>query len=128
MNIPISNGDLLDKMSVLKIKLDKITDEKKNKNILNEYILLKPYGDELCNNIEIANLFHELIRVNLVLWNIEDKIRECEKNKIFNDQFIQLARAVYFNNDKRSLIKKEINEKTKSEIIEEKSYTQYEEG
>ena len=125
MNIPISNGDLLDKMSVLKIKLEKITDEKKNKNILNEYILLKPYVDELCNDIEIANLFHELTRVNLVLWNIEDKIRDCEKNKNFNDQFIQLARDIYFNNDKRSLIKKEINEKTKSEIIEEKSYSSY---
>ena len=120
--IPVSNGELIDKYTILLIKKIKINDESKlfyiNKeiNILNEYI--KKLDDEF--NIE--KLISELKDINLKLWDIEDNIRIKEKNNCFDNIFIQLARSVYITNDKRSLIKKEINIVTKSNLREIKSY------
>jgi len=122
----ISAGELLDKISILEIKLDKIIDKDNLLEIKKEYELLKHTKD---TNIEpgekIDNLFNKIKKVNLELWNIEDKIRICEKNKNFGSEFIELARGVYFTNDKRSKIKAEINKILGSNIKEVKQYADY---
>ena len=122
----ISAGELLDKISILEIKLDKIKDPNKHEQIKKEYNLLK----EVMNlNIEINDkikkFFDGLKVVNLTLWNIEDKIRICEKNKDFKNEFISLSRSVYSNNDKRAKIKSDINELLGSNIREIKQYVNY---
>lgn len=124
MKIEVSNGEILDKISILMIKLEKISDKKKLVNISNELEELK------CSlNIEdpiIHNVLNELKDINTQLWDIENKIRQKEKEKSFDDEFISLARLIYITNDKRSEIKKKVNEKTNSKIVEEKSYEKYE--
>ena len=123
----ISVGELLDKISVLKIKLEMVNDEDKKKEVKKEYdILNKIQISSVKLDGEIKNLFISLKNVNMTMWEIEDKIRICEKNKDFGDKFIELARGVYFNNDKRSRIKLEINKKLKSNITEIKHYVNYE--
>ena len=127
MKVEISNGELLDKLSILELKLKNIKDNKKLINIKNEHGGLSP----LCNNLfdnygnELRNLYVKLSEINGELWKIEDDIRECERNKEFGDEFVRLARAVYFTNDKRSDVKKSINLLTKSGFVEEKSYEDY---
>ena len=127
MKVEVSNGELLDKLSILELKLKNIKDNKKLINIKNEYGGLSP----LCNNLfdnygnELRSLYVKLSEINAELWKIEDDIRECERNKDFGDEFIQLARAVYFTNDKRSDVKKSINLLTESGFVEEKSYEDY---
>ena len=127
MKVEVSNGELLDKLSILELKLKNIKDNKKLINIKNEYGGLSP----LCNNLfdnygnELRSLYAKLSEINAELWKIEDDIRECERNKDFGDEFIQLARAVYFTNDKRSDVKKSINLLTESGFVEEKSYEDY---
>tara|TARA_Y100001960_G_C14105380_1_gene554913 strand:- start:41 stop:442 length:402 start_codon:yes stop_codon:yes gene_type:complete len=122
----ISPGELLDKISILEIKLEKITDKKSLKEIDKEYKILK---ENLNSTIrledKVKNLFGLIKEINLKLWNVEDELRICEKNKEFGDRFVKLAREVYFNNDKRSKIKSEINDILGSNIKEIKQYTSY---
>ena len=125
INTPISLGELIDKISILVIKEKKITDEKKNNLIREELTLLKKTLNEVANNNSINNYLNQLIDVNSTLWKIEDEIRDCEKNKKFDQKFIELARSVYITNDKRAEIKLEINNKFGSKIVEVKSYTKY---
>lgn len=123
MKIEISNGELLDKLSILEIKLGKINDPEKLVNVRSEYLMLKPLGDNLI--VSVRSLYNDLVGVNLLLWEIEDEIRDLERSQRFDDQFIQTARKVYRFNDKRAHIKKEINRLTNSGLIEEKSYSGY---
>ena len=122
----ISSGELLDKISILEIKLKKIKDKENLKEINKEYDILKQSQNlniKLTN--ELKDLFDKLKKVNLNLWDIEDKIRICEKNKDFGEKFIELAREVYFNNDSRAKIKSEINKLSGSNIKEIKQYSNY---
>ena len=125
VNTPISLGELIDKISILVIKEKKITDEKKNNIIREELTLLRKTLNETANNNSINNYLNQLIDVNSTLWKIEDEIRDCEKNKKFDQKFIELARSVYITNDRRAEIKLEINNKFGSKIVEVKSYTKY---
>jgi len=122
----ISAGELLDKISILEIKLEKIKDKNDLFEINKEYKVLKEvkYLNIKSTN-EIEQLFKEIKVVNLKLWNIEDKIRICEKNKDFGKTFIDLARGVYLNNDKRAEIKSTINKRLGSNIKEIKQYVKY---
>ena len=122
----ISAGELLDKISILEIKLQKIQDKNNLDEIKKEYnILIKIQNSSIEFTDKIKNLFKEIKEVNINLWEIEDKIRICEKNKDFGKNFIELARQVYFNNDKRAKIKLEINEILGSNIKEVKQYASY---
>ena len=125
INTPISLGELIDKISILVIKEKKIKDGKKNNLIREELTLLRKTLNEAANNNSINNYLNQLIDVNSALWKIEDEIRDCEKNKKFDQKFIELARSVYITNDKRAEIKLEINNKFGSKIVEVKSYTKY---
>ena len=123
INVPISVGELIDKISILEIKKDKLKNLKL-KNILKELSFLRAVIEK--NSIFIPDeIFFQLKSINLKLWDIEDKIRIKEKNKEFDNEFIELARSVYLNNDRRSATKKELNIMFNSEIIEEKSYEKY---
>ena len=122
----ISVAELLDKISILEIKLDKIKNKNSRDEIDKEYKMLKKtQNSNIETNQKIQQLFEEIKKVNLNLWNIEDKIRICEKNKDFGKEFIELARAVYLNNDKRAKIKSDINEILGSNIREIKQYVDY---
>ena len=124
--IPISSGELIDKISILKIKRKKIINKSKLQNINKELSLLnKIYKKNFKKNKKILLYERKLIKINKKLWDIEDKIRFHESKKNFNQEFINLARAVYISNDERSEIKKKINKLTDSHIIEEKSYKSY---
>jgi hypothetical protein len=122
MQIEVSIGEALDKVSILTIKLNKIQETEKLRNIAKE---LNSITRELPRGILEDNLYEKLCSVNLRLWDIEDEIRECERTGDFNLNFIRLARAVYHRNDERANIKREINIKYKSDLIEEKSYKPY---
>ena len=122
----ISAGELLDKISILEIKLEKIKDKTDQEEINKEYKILKEVQNSSLEMTEkLKTLFKEIKEVNLNLWNIEDKLRICEKNKDFGQTFIELARGVYLNNDKRSKIKSEINKILGSNIREIKQYANY---
>ena len=122
----ISTGELIDKISILEIKLEKIKDKADLKEINKEYKILKEVQNSSLEVTEkLKTLFKEIKEVNLNLWNIEDKLRICEKNKDFGQTFIELARGVYLNNDKRSKIKLEINNILDSNIREIKQYANY---
>ena len=127
MKVEVSNGELLDKLSILELKQKNIKDDKKLINIKNEHGGLSPLCNNLFNNYgnELRSLYAKLSEINAELWKIEDDIRECERNKDFGDEFVRLARAVYFTNDKRSDVKKSINLLTESGFVEEKSYEDY---
>jgi len=124
--VEVSIGELLDKISILEIKLEKIKDPEKLKFISNEHSILK---DKLDNNVKsdvkLNNLFKLLKEINLKLWVIEDDKRQCEKDKDFGKKFIKLSRDVHFLNDDRAKIKLEINNHTNSSIKEIKEYTSY---
>ena len=123
INAPISIGELVDKITILEIKKNKLQNSKLE-NVLKELSFLRKLMAK--HQIEITdNLFTQLKEINLTLWNIEDQIRIKEKNKEFDNIFIELARSVYFKNDKRAEIKKRINQLSNSEITEEKSYAEY---
>jgi hypothetical protein len=123
---PVSPGELLDKLSILEIKTERIFDAEKLKNVKIEYDLLAQLSDAHIKKTDnIRGLYKALKDVNELLWVIEDDIRDCERNKDFSDTFIQLARQVYITNDKRALLKKEINQLLGSTIVEEKSYQNY---
>jgi len=122
----ISAGELLDKISILEIKLEKIKDKESHKEINKEYRILKE-AQSLKIEItkELEYLSNELKKINQILWDIEDKLRISEKNKDFGEAFIELARGVYFNNDKRAKIKSDINKILGSNIREIKKYVDY---
>jgi len=122
----ISPGELLDKISILEIKLEKVKDKDRQKRIKNEYdILKKVQNSSIEMSDKIKDLYRSVGNVNIKLWDIEDKIRICEQNKDFGKNFIELARGVYFNNDKRAELKNEINEILKSNIREIKQFVDY---
>ena len=127
MKIEVSNGELLDKISILELKLDKIKNKDKLVNIQKEFDELNP----LCNELfriyggELQVHYLELAKINGELWDIEDWIRDCEREKRFDKEFVELARSVYITNDKRSEVKKIINILTGSGLVEEKSYKDY---
>jgi len=122
----ISAGELLDKITILEIKLDKIKNEIDNNLIKKEYDILKKTQNSFIKfDDKIIKLFKALKEVNLTLWNIEDKLRIFEKNKDFGETFIKLAREVYFNNDERAKIKSQINTILGSNIREVKQYIDY---
>ena len=126
VNIPVSLGELLDKISILEIKNKKILNESKLKNIKKELVGLRNVLEELnINLLEIDDLYKDLFKINLTLWEIEDSIRILEKNEDFGKQFVELARSVYITNDKRFEVKNEINKLFNSEYVEEKSYEGY---
>tara|TARA_Y100000590_G_scaffold95333_1_gene108150 strand:- start:1684 stop:2091 length:408 start_codon:yes stop_codon:yes gene_type:complete len=122
----ISPGELLDKISILEIKLEKVKDKKSQEKIKKEYKILKEIEiSSIKMTDEIKNLIQCVKNVNIELWNIEDKLRIYEKNKDFGENFIELARGVYFKNDERAKFKNEINEILGSNIREVKQYVDY---
>lgn len=124
MKIEISNGELVDKFSILSIKIEKIKSESKSLNVRKEYEML--HDKMLSIGITEKSIeFSSLKKINLILWDVEDRIRLKELNQEFDDEFIQLARNVYFENDKRAEMKRRINLATGSSLIEEKEYVDY---
>ncbi|WP_294538148.1 DUF6165 family protein [uncultured Rhodoblastus sp.] len=122
----ISAGELIDKITILEIKLDLIGDEAKRANVAREYAALTGvWNREIGETEDLARLRGELKAVNAKLWHIEDEIRAQEKAGTFGAEFIALARAVYHTNDSRAALKREINRRTQSDLIEEKSYEAY---
>ena len=124
--VEVSIGELLDKISILDIKKDKIKDETRLEHILREYKILKEeYDNKVKNDNKLSKLYSSLKDINSKLWVIEDEKRLCEKNADFGDEFIKLSRDVHFLNDERAKIKLEINIHTGSKIKEIKEYTKY---
>ena len=122
----ISPGELLDKISILEIKLEKVKDKNSLEEIKKEHKILKEIQTSSVDITgKIRDLFQSVKNVNIKLWNIEDKLRVCEKNKNFDKNFVELARGVYFANDKRAILKSEINKTLKSNIREIKQYDNY---
>ena len=122
----VSPGELLDKISILEIKLEKVKDKNSKEEIKKEYKILKRIQTSSTKMTgKIKDLFRSVKNVNTELWEIEDKLRIYEKNKDFGKNFIELARGVYFNNDKRAKLKSEINKILKSNIREIKQYIDY---
>ena len=126
INVPISPGELVDKITILEIKKEFIKNDNKLKNIHHEYdLLMQIYMTQISETNGISELKNKLKEINLELWKIEDDIRDCEREKSFSDTFIELARSVYFTNDRRSKVKLEINLLLNSNLVEEKSYKDY---
>ena len=127
MQVELSNGELLDKISILELKILRIEDEEKLINVMAEFDVLNPLVVELFENHDgqLQNHYLELAKINGELWDIEDWIRDCEREKRFDKEFVELARSVYITNDKRCEVKKLINLTTSSGLIEEKSYKEY---
>jgi hypothetical protein len=123
MKIEVSNGEIMDKLSIIQIKLERISDEAKLKNLRKEHEILLEAAASVMSTDD--PLYLDLYRVNTELWDIEDRIRDLERKKDFGKEFVDTARAVYFRNDERSEIKKKINIKTSSALTEEKSYEKY---
>ena len=126
IKVPVSPGEVLDKITILEIKSERMNDPEKVHNVQVELALLQEtWDDNIRDNREIQALQAQLKEINEALWEIEDDIRDKEHAGEFDDRFIELARAVYVTNDKRSRVKKELNLLLGSEIIEEKSYKDY---
>ena len=127
MKAEISNGELIDKITILEIKLIEIEDKDKLINIQKEFDILNPLVEELFEKYDgqLQNHYLELAKINGELWDIEDWIRDCEREKRFDKEFVELARSVYITNDKRCEVKKLINILTSSGLVEEKSYKEY---
>ena len=125
INTPISLGELVDKISILIIKQKNITDETKLDHVKKELDFLQKTLMNYVQQEEINNYLENLININSKLWNIEDDIRECERKKLFDQSFIDLARSVYFTNDERAKVKNDINKTFGSELVEVKSYQEY---
>lgn len=122
---PISVGELLDKLSILSIKKTRLTNPDKLFQVEKEFSYLYELSEPFLGVKDYFNLYDDLVLVNSKLWDIEDKIRVCEKNKKFDDEFIELARSVYYTNDDRFELKNKINLLSNSEIQEQKSYENY---
>ena len=127
MEIKISTGELMDKLSILEIKMQKIEDPKKSANVEKELKELNKHFQDLLDQYgePIKNHYLELYKINKILWDVEDNIRKKEAAGEFDSKFVELARSVYITNDQRAKVKKSINLFTNSELIEEKSYSQY---
>lgn len=125
VSIPVSVGELIDKLSILQVKKGKVKNIDKLRFIEKEYDLLFNMSTEYLNDIDILSTYKELIDVNLKLWEVEDELRVIENTKVFDDKFIELARAVYYTNDERFRLKDRINNLTNSEIKEQKDYKEY---
>ena len=126
INVLLSIGELIDKITILRLKMQFIKNKEQLKNIKNELCILEPLLKE--NSLEtheINQLTNELYEINLKLWKIEDDLRDKERKSEFDDEFIALARSVYFTNDSRAEIKKKINVSSGSKLLEEKSYAKY---
>ena len=123
--VPVSNGEVMDKFSILLIKKEFIKDNSKLDKVNTEIEFLIEHINNIKQQFNIDLLFSKLLDVNKQLWTIEDNIRQKEKNKEFDKEFIEIARSVYFTNDKRCEIKNEINILTNSSIYEVKSYEKY---
>ena len=125
ITIPVSVGELIDKLSILHVKQTKINNPEKLVYVNKEFELLYNFSSVYLNNDEISKLYHELVDTNSKLWEIEDKLRIIETEKTFDSKFVELSRSVYLTNDKRFRLKTEINERTSSEIREVKEYVKY---
>ena len=126
LRVDISPGELFDKITILEIKCERMSDPDKLANIRYELDKLQQVRAQACqDSVELAALTTELRAINLALWEIEDAIRDCERNQDFSAAFVELARAVYRTNDRRSAVKRRINEHLESELVEEKSYAAY---
>jgi len=126
INVSISIGELIDKITILEIKLEKINESDKKQNIKYELDLLNSEYIKIQElNKEIENYFKQLKEINLELWDIEESIRDCERRNNFDSEFVELSRKIYIKNDLRFEIKNQINKKFSSEIVEEKSYSKY---
>jgi len=123
MQIEVSNGEIADKLAIIEIKLERIKDDLKLANLRKEYEILNTAVAAIIDKKH--PLYLDLHNINNQLWDIEDHIRDLERAKNFGDDFIQTARSVYFINDKRSDVKRKINELTGSNLTEEKSYEEY---
>jgi hypothetical protein len=123
MKIEVSNGEIIDKLTIIQIKLERINDKEKQSNLQNEYNELFKASSSVISTSD--PLYIALYNVNCELWDIEDHIRDLERKKDFGAEFISTARSVYIKNDKRSELKREINIRTSSGLIEEKSYEKY---
>lgn len=123
MKIEVSNGEIADKLTIIELKLEKITDPEKQVNLKKEHLVLEEAMATFLKKND--PLYLDLYRVNAELWEIEDNIRDLERKKDFGHDFIETARAVYFKNDLRSEIKRRINLATGSGLMEEKSYEKY---
>ncbi len=126
IQVPVSYGELIDKITILEIKSQQIKDAAKLANVRNELDLLNAtWAGATASQTDIADERARLLAVNELLWDIEDRIRLKEKAQAFDAEFIELARAVYFRNDERAAVKREINLKLGSQLVEEKSYQDY---
>jgi hypothetical protein len=125
ISIPVSVGEMIDKLSILQVKKIKVTNEEKLEFINKEFDLLYNFSSEFFKNLEIELIYEKLILVNTNLWDIEDQLRVLEKEKKFDSEFIAFARKVYFTNDERFSLKNQINLLTSSEIREVKDYVKY---
>jgi hypothetical protein len=125
--VPVSPGEVLDKITILEIKSERMTDPEKVANVRTELALLQEtWRRSITDDEKISDLHRQLKEINEALWEIEDDIRDKERAKEFDPPFIELARSVYFTNDRRSRVKKELNQHLGSVIVEEKSYQDYE--
>ena len=125
VNTPVSLGELVDKVSILIVKQKNIKDQNKLSEVKKELNFLQETLIKHVKNSEIESYLNNLIQINSKLWMIEDDIRDCERKKKFDQKFIELARSVYFTNDKRANLKLDINTKFGSELVEVKSYGKY---
>jgi hypothetical protein len=124
--VEIAPGELIDKITILEIKLENIGDDRKLENIRREYkVLMEVYRAEIAETKALRALSGKLKEVNATLWRLEDDIRDKERKRVFDDDFIALARSVYRTNDIRAATKRAINELLNSQFIEEKSYAEY---
>lgn len=123
--VPISPGELLDKITILRIKAERIGDAAKLANVRLELQLLERTWRDACAAVDVSVHEHALQAVNERLWDIEDRIRDKEAQRSFDQEFIELARAVYIANDERAAVKKQINQALGSRLVEEKSYNAY---
>jgi hypothetical protein len=125
-HIPVSWGELIDKITILEIKSTRLSDQKAMGNVIKELSILHAIANAVVeNDPAVAALKADLLAVNLALWDIEDHIRDKELQQAFDAEFIELARSVYFQNDRRAMLKKQMNMALKSELVEEKSYKKY---
>jgi hypothetical protein len=125
ISVPVSVGEMIDKLSILQVKKTKVKDEQKLEFINKEFELLYNFSLEYLSNTEIEIIYHQLVETNSNLWDVEDNLRIMENEKKFDEDFIRLARKVYFTNDERFRLKNEINLISNSEIREIKDYVKY---
>ena len=125
ITVPVSVGELIDKLSILQVKKNNIKDSKKLIEVSKEFDALNEISEEFFQNKDVEGIYQSLIEVNSKLWDVEDKLRIFEKNQKFDKEFIELARLVYYTNDERFSLKNKINQMTNSELKEQKSYEDY---